>query len=320
MARVGFIGVGNMGGPMARNLIKAGHSLKVYDLSDEAVSFAIQSGAKRAASVKDAAMGVDFVVTMLPVGTNVREVFLDDGVLAAADRGTVLIDSSTIDVETARAVHAAAAERGYAMLDAPVSGGVTGADAATLTFMCGGDKATFQKALPLLQGMGKNIVHCGGAGFGQVVKICNNMVAGIITLATAEAFVMGEKLGVARQTLFDVLSTSSAGSFILTRNCPACSSSSRGTGASPPPRRLALLEEKRAAIVTHAVTRGLDPYSGPRKLDHLLSYRLDQERGEQWQVSERRTPRRSRRRSPWRHSRGIERSTSWRVSSASIRR
>ena len=141
---------------------------------------------------------------MLPVGANVRTVFLDDGVLAAADRGTVLIDSSTIDIETARAVHAAAAEKGFAMLDAPVSGGVTGAEAATLTFMCGGDKATFAKALPILQGMGKNIVHCGGPGFGQAVKICNNMVAGVITLATAEAFVMGEKLGVDRQTLYDV--------------------------------------------------------------------------------------------------------------------
>ena len=120
----------------------------------------------------------------------------------------------------ARAVHAAAAERGFAMLDAPVSGGVTGADAATLTFMCGGDKAVFAKALPLLQNMGKNIVHCGGPGFGQVTKICNNMVAGIITLATAEAFVMGEKLGVPRQTLYDVLSTSTASSTILTRMCP----------------------------------------------------------------------------------------------------
>ena len=220
MARIGFIGVGKMGSLMARNLIKAGHSLKVYDLSEEAVNFVVQSGAKRAQSVKDAASGVDFVVTMLPVGGDVRAVFLDDGVLAAADRGTVLIDSSTIDVETARAVHAAAAERGYAMLDAPVSGGVAGAEAATLTFMCGGDKAAFQKALPLLQAMGKNIVHCGGAGFGQVVKICNNMVAGIITLATAEGFVMGEKLGVDRQTLYDVLSTSSASSFILSKMCP----------------------------------------------------------------------------------------------------
>ena len=220
MARVGFIGVGNMGGPMARNLIKAGHSLKVYDLSEEAVNFVVQSGAKAAASVKDAAKGVDFVVTMLPVGADVRKVFQGEGVLAGADRGTVLIDSSTIDIETSRAVHAAAAERGFAMLDAPVSGGVTGADAATLTFMCGGDKAVFQKAMPLLQAMGKNIVHCGGAGFGQATKICNNMVAGIITLATAEAFVMGEKLGVSRQTLYDVLSTSSASSFVLTRMCP----------------------------------------------------------------------------------------------------
>ena len=220
MARVGFIGVGNMGSLMARNLIKAGHSLKVYDVSEEAVNFVVQSGAKRASSLQDAAKGVDFVVTMLPVGSNVRAVFLGEGVIAAADRGTVLIDSSTIDVDSARAVHAAAAERGFAMLDAPVSGGVTGADAATLTFMCGGDKAVFLKALPLLQGMGKNIVHCGGAGFGQVTKICNNMVAGITALAVSEAFVMGEKLGVARQTLFDVMSTSSAGSFILSRMCP----------------------------------------------------------------------------------------------------
>jgi 3-hydroxyisobutyrate dehydrogenase len=220
MARVGFIGVGNMGSLMARNLIRAGHSLKVYDQSEEAVNFAIQSGAKAAASVKDAAQSVDFVVTMLPVGADVRAVFLDDGVIAAADRGTVLIDSSTIDVDTARAVHAAAAERGYAMLDAPVSGGVAGADAATLTFMCGGDKTVFQKALPLLQGMGKNIVHCGGAGFGQVTKICNNMVAGITALAVAEAFVMGEKLGVQRQTLYEVLSTSTASSVILTKLCP----------------------------------------------------------------------------------------------------
>jgi 3-hydroxyisobutyrate dehydrogenase len=220
MARVGFIGVGHMGGPMARNLIKAGHSLKVYDVSEEALNFAVQSGAQRAASVKDAASGVEFVITMLPVGDNVRSVFLNDGVLAAADRSAVLIDSSTIDVESARAVHAAAADKGYAMLDAPVSGGVVGAEAASLTIMCGGDKGIFEKAVPILQGMGKNIVYCGGPGFGQVTKICNNMVAGVISLATAEAFVMGEKLGVDRQTLFDVLSTSSAGSFILSRNCP----------------------------------------------------------------------------------------------------
>jgi 3-hydroxyisobutyrate dehydrogenase len=220
MARVGFIGVGNMGSLMARNLVRAGHSLKVYDLSEDAVNFVVQSGARAASSVKDSAGGADFVITMLPVGADVRKVFLDDGIIAAADRGTVLIDCSTIDVDTARAVHAAAAQRGYSMLDAPVSGGVAGADAGTLTFMCGGDNAVFQKALPLLQGMGKNIVHCGGAGFGQVTKICNNMVAGIIALAVCEAFVMGEKLGVGRQTLYDVLSTSSASSFILNKMCP----------------------------------------------------------------------------------------------------
>jgi 3-hydroxyisobutyrate dehydrogenase len=220
MARVGFIGVGNMGSLMARNLIRAGHSLKVYDLSEDAVNFVIQSGAKAASSVKDAAGGVDFVITMLPVGADVRKVFLGDGIIAAADNGTVLIDCSTIDVDTARSVHATAAEHGYSMLDAPVSGGVAGADAGTLTFMCGGDKTVFQKTLPLLQGMGKNIVHCGGAGFGQVTKICNNMVAGTIALAVSEAFVMGEKLGVDRQTLYDVLSTSSASSFILSKMCP----------------------------------------------------------------------------------------------------
>jgi 3-hydroxyisobutyrate dehydrogenase len=220
MARVGFIGVGNMGSLMARNLIKAGHSLKVYDLSEEAVNFVVQSGGKAASSVQDAAKGVEFVVTMLPVGANVSAVFLDEGVIAAADRGTVLIDCSTIDVDTARVVHAAAAKRGFSMLDAPVSGGVAGADAATLTFMCGGDKVVFLKALPLLEGMGKNIVHCGSAGFGQVTKICNNMVAGITALAVAEAFVMGEKLGVQRQTLYDVLSTSTASSVILNKLCP----------------------------------------------------------------------------------------------------
>jgi 3-hydroxyisobutyrate dehydrogenase len=220
MARVGFIGVGNMGGLMARNLVKAGHTLKIYDVREEAVNFAAQSGAERALSCADAARGVEFVITMLPAGGEARTVYLGEEVIGAADPGTVLIDSSTIDVETARAIHAAAAQRGYAMLDAPVSGGVIGAEAATLTFMCGGDKATFARALPLLEAMGKNILHCGAAGFGQVTKICNNMVAGITVLAVAEAFVMGERLGVQRQALFDALSTSTAGSVILNKLCP----------------------------------------------------------------------------------------------------
>lgn len=220
MAKIGFIGVGNMGGPMARNLIRAGHSLKVFDLSEEAVNFVVQSGADRAVSIQDAAKGVEIVVAMLPVGENVREVFMNDGVVAAADPGTLLIDSSTIDVESSVAVHEAAAAAGFEMIDAPVSGGTGGADAGTLTFMCGGEKATFARARPILEGMGKNIVHCGGPGQGQVVKICNNMIAGIANMATAEAFVMGEKLGVDRQVLYDVISTSSGSTWILENACP----------------------------------------------------------------------------------------------------
>ena len=220
MAKIGFIGVGNMGGPMARNLIGAGHSLKVFDLSEEAVNFVVQSGAERAASIQDAAKGVEIVVTMLPVGGNVREVFLGDGVVSSADPGTLFIDSSTIDVESAVAVHEAAQAAGFEMVDAPVSGGTIGADAGTLTFMCGGSSSAFSRARPILEGMGGNIVHCGEAGQGQVVKICNNMIAAIATLATSEAFVMGEKLGVDRQVLFDVISTSTGSSRILEIGCP----------------------------------------------------------------------------------------------------
>jgi 3-hydroxyisobutyrate dehydrogenase len=215
MSRIGFIGLGNMGGPMVRNLIKAGHSLKVFDLSEEAMNFVVQSGAKAAKSVKEAASGVEFVISMLPVGVNVKEVFMNDGVIAAADKGTILIDSSTIDVETAQAAYEAAKVAGFDMIDAPVSGGVTGADAGTLTFMCGGDKNTFEKAKPILQCMGKNIIHCGNAGLGQVTKICNNMLAGINALAASEAMVMGERLGVSRQTLYDVISTSTGRSYIF---------------------------------------------------------------------------------------------------------
>jgi len=220
MADIGFIGLGNMGSHMARNLIKAGHSLKVFDLNDDAMNYVAQSGAKRAASAREAASDVQFLITMLPVGANVRSVLVDDGVIAAVAPETLLIDCSTIDVETARAMHQAAEEAGYQFLDAPVSGGVGGAEAATLTFMCGGSGAAFTKARPILEGMGRNIVHCGAAGQGQVAKICNNMVAGITALAVSEAFVIGETLGVDRNTLYNVMSTSSANSFVLTAMCP----------------------------------------------------------------------------------------------------
>ena len=229
MSHIGFIGLGNMGGPMVRNLIRAGHSLKVFDLSEEAINFAVQLGAVATKSVKEAAIGVDFVLTMLPVGTNVKEVFMNDGVIAAADAGTIMIDSSTIDVETAQATYLAAKAAGFDMIDAPVSGGGLGADAGTLTFMCGGDKKTFEKAKPILQDMGKNIIHCGKAGLGQATKICNNMLAGINALAAAEAMVMGERLGVAPETLYNVISTSTGRSYIFENSNPV-----PGVSASSP--------------------------------------------------------------------------------------
>ena len=220
MATIGFIGLGNMGAHMARNLIKAGHDLKVFDLNDETVRYVAQAGAKAVESAADAATEVEFVVTMLPVGANVRAVLQDAGVIDAVAPGTVLIDSSTIDVDTARAMHEAVAGAGYEFLDAPVSGGVGGAEAGTLTFMCGGDQKVFAKCRPILEGMGKNIVLCGGPGQGQVTKICNNMIAGITALACSEAFVLGETLGVDRKTLFDVISTSSGNSAVLNMMCP----------------------------------------------------------------------------------------------------
>ncbi|MEZ5855090.1 MAG: 3-hydroxyisobutyrate dehydrogenase [Hyphomicrobiaceae bacterium] len=220
MSTIGFIGLGNMGQHMARNLIKAGHALKVFDLSEEAMQYVAQSGAKTAASAAEAATGVEFVVTMVPVGADVRRVYLDAGVVGAAKPGTVMIDCSTIDVDTARAMHEAAAKAGYKFLDAPVSGGVVGAEQATLTLMCGGDKETFNTARPILEGMGKNIVHCGGPGQGQVVKICNNMMAAVNMLVASEALVMGEKLGVDRKVLYDVISTSTGRSYAFEKSCP----------------------------------------------------------------------------------------------------
>ncbi len=220
MARVGFIGLGNMGAPMARNLIRAGHSLKVFDLSEEAMNYVVQSGAEPAQSVTDAASGVEFVVTMLPVGANVRQVYIEDQVIGAADAGTVMIDSSTIDVESAQAAHAAAEAAGYRMLDAPVSGGVVGAEDATLTFMCGGSPAVFEAARPILADMGGKIVHCGAAGLGQVTKICNNMLAGINALAVAETMTMGQRLGVSGRTLYEVISASTGRSYFFNESNP----------------------------------------------------------------------------------------------------
>lgn len=217
--KIGFIGVGNMGGPMARNLLSAGHTLTVFDLDEGHVASVVQAGARAADSAGDAVKDVDAVVTMLPAGPHVREVY-ETSVLPNAAPGTLLIDCSTIDVETARHVADAASVSGFTMVDAPVSGGVGGAEAGTLTFMVGGPDAVFAQAKEILDGMGKTIVHCGGAGNGQAAKICNNMMLGIHMISVAEAFVLAEKLGLDHQKLYDVSSKASGQCWSLTTYCP----------------------------------------------------------------------------------------------------
>ena len=220
MTTVAFIGVGNMGGPMARNLLKAGYVVSAFDLSAPVLEPLIASGAKRAASVTEAVASADTVITMLPAGQHVRSVYLENGILDAAKSGTLLIDSSTIDMDSARAVHTAAGKAGFDFIDAPVSGGVGGAEAGTLTFMCGGNEGAFERAKPILEKMGKRIVLAGGGGAGQAAKICNNMLLAISMIGTCEAFVLGEKLGLDPQKLFDIASTSSGQCWSLNTYCP----------------------------------------------------------------------------------------------------
>ncbi|MGO1766425.1 3-hydroxyisobutyrate dehydrogenase [Advenella sp. S44] len=208
---IGFIGLGNMGAPMALNLLKAGHQLHVFDLVASAVAELVQAGAAAAASPSEvAAARPDVLITMLPASVHVRKVYLDDdGVLAAVDPSVLLIDSSTIDPQTSREVAAAALRQGNVMLDAPVSGGTVGARAGTLTFMVGGEQAAFDKALPILEQMGKNIVYCGGAGNGQVAKVANNMLLGISMIGAAEAMSLGVSLGMDPKVLAGIINTSS---------------------------------------------------------------------------------------------------------------
>ncbi|MEH6375396.1 3-hydroxyisobutyrate dehydrogenase [Streptomyces sp. KLMMK] len=217
---VGFIGLGHMGGPMAANLVQAGHRVIGYDLVPGLLAAAAGAGVVTAASAADAAAGADVVITMLPTGRHVLALYESEGLLAAAKPGTLFVDCSTIDVADARAAHEAALAAGHRPLDAPVSGGVVGAEAGTLTFMAGGEAADFARAEPLLLAMGKKAVHCGGAGAGQAAKICNNMILGISMIAVSEAFVLGESLGLSSQALFDVASTASGRCWALTVNCP----------------------------------------------------------------------------------------------------
>ncbi|MDX1634549.1 MAG: 3-hydroxyisobutyrate dehydrogenase, partial [Marinobacter sp.] len=216
MAKITFIGLGNMGGPMASNLIKAGHELTVFDLSETAVKTLVGEGAKSADSVHAAAEGAECVITMLPAGAHVETVYLGEtGLLDTLPKGTLVLDCSTIAPETARKVAVAASEKGITFMDAPVSGGVGGAKAGTLSFICGGEADAFEQARPILSGMGKNIFHAGHHGAGQVAKICNNMLLAILMSGTSEALALGVKNGLDPATLSEIMKASSGGNWAL---------------------------------------------------------------------------------------------------------
>jgi 3-hydroxyisobutyrate dehydrogenase len=223
MPTIAFIGLGNMGAPMAANLVKSGHRVVGYDVNAAAVHALASAGVQPAESAAEAVRGADVVVTMLPAGEHVREVWLHQGGLIDAVKGAtpLLIDCSTIDVDSARVVTEAARVAGFEMLDAPVSGGVGGATAATLTFMVGGSDTAFARGLPVLQAMGKNIVHAGGPGAGQAAKICNNMMLSINMVGVSEGFLLARKLGLDWDKLFQIASTSSGQSWALSNYCPA---------------------------------------------------------------------------------------------------
>jgi 3-hydroxyisobutyrate dehydrogenase len=221
MAAIGFIGLGNMGLPMARNLLRAGHEVVGFDLAAAALDAAISAGATAAGSATEATSGAQVVITMLPEGRHVREVYLgEDGVISRADPEALLIDCSTIDVESARVVNRAAMARGLEVLDAPVSGGVAGAENAALTFMVGGSEAGVARARPILELMGKAVVHTGPSGNGQAAKICNNMLLAISMIGVCEAFVLADRLGLPADRLFEVSSRSSGQCWSLTNYCP----------------------------------------------------------------------------------------------------
>ncbi len=221
MAKIGFIGLGNMGGPMAANLVEAGHDVVGFDVAPASLEAAVANGVTAAASAPEAAAAAAMTITMLPAGAHVREVYSgDEGIIAAAPEAALLIDCSTIDVATAREIHQAAAAAGRAMLDAPVSGGVAGAASGTLTFMAGGAEDAFARARPILEAMGRTIVHAGGPGNGQAAKVCNNMILGISMIAVAEAFSLGEKLGLDAKTFFEITSKASGSCWAMLNHLP----------------------------------------------------------------------------------------------------
>ncbi|NNC71722.1 MAG: 3-hydroxyisobutyrate dehydrogenase [Sphingomonadaceae bacterium] len=219
MTTIAFIGLGNMGGGMAANLAKAGHDVAAFDISEEALETAKSNGCRIAESGADAVKGAEAVVTMLPAGKHVRAVYTDD-VFDHAEPGTLLLDCSTIDVGTARDVAQQATAKGFAIVDAPVSGGIAAAAGGTLTFMVGGTEQAFERAAPILEDMGKAVIHAGEAGAGQAAKICNNMLLGATMIATCETFNLAQSLGLDPQTFFDISSQASGQSWSMTSYCP----------------------------------------------------------------------------------------------------
>jgi len=219
MARIGFIGLGNMGGGMAANLARKGHDVHAFDVSADALDRAQRAGCLPVASAADAADGAEAVITMLPAGSHVEQVYAES-VFGAASTAAILIDCSTIDVATARQLAEGASGEGLIAVDAPVSGGIAAAAAGTLTFMVGGSKEGFERAEPFLQDMGKAVIHAGGHGAGQAAKICNNMILGATMIATCEAFVLADKLGLDPRAFYDIASVSSGQSWSMTSYCP----------------------------------------------------------------------------------------------------
>jgi 3-hydroxyisobutyrate dehydrogenase len=262
LSKIAFIGLGNMGNPMAGNLVRAGHSVTGFDLSAASQETARANGVTIVETAALAATDAEFIVTMLPAGAHVLRVYAE--LLPAARKNAVFIDSSTIDVQSARTAHDHATKAGMRSVDAPVSGGVGGASAGTLTFMVGGTEDAFKSAEPILGRMGKRIVHCGGAGAGQAAKICNNMILGISMIAVSEAFVLAEKLGLSNQALFDVASTSSGQCWSLTTYCPVpgpVPNSPANTGYKPGFATALMLKDLKLAQEA-AKTAGVDTALG----------------------------------------------------------
>ncbi|WP_420830035.1 3-hydroxyisobutyrate dehydrogenase [Croceicoccus hydrothermalis] len=263
--KIAFIGLGNMGGGMAANLVKAGHEVRAFDLSDDALNAARDNGCATFASAAEACQDVDAVVSMLPNGAIVKAVYAND-VIGKAPAGAVFLDCSTIDVATAREVAADAEAAGYAMVDAPVSGGIAAAEAGTLTFMVGGSEEAFKRAEPVLSALGKAVIHAGQAGNGQAAKICNNMLLGIHMIGTCEAFAMAQKLGLDPQTFYDISSVSSGQCWSMTSYCPV-----PGVGPTTPADNgyqggfaTGLMLKDLKLAMEAAQTAGVDPQMGQR--------------------------------------------------------